>query len=821
VVILEDVHWADEPSLLLLRHVARTLTDERLLFVVNCREAGATRSAIVSDLVREPGTREIQLTGLSTGHVGAQLASVLGHDVTEDAAAEVRGVTGGNPFFIGELARVLADPGAGGRSSSVTTSLRDAIGARLDRLSPECVQLLQAASVVGPEFPVAVVAAMVGLPNGRWLGFTDEAMGAGLIEPGPIPGEHRFVHALVRDAIEAGLASSELVRLHRRAAEALEDAYASRLEPHLFDVARHWAVAAAEGDGAIAAGWLRRAAEEAMRGLAFEEAARLFRQAIDVGGSELEDAARCRLLLGVGAALHESADVDGRLDACLAAAAVARRAGRPDLVAEAALILEGVFGHPQSDFATRRLCEEALAGLDPDHNALHARVEARFAEACMYLGDVESARPASEKALVRAEECGDGDALVAALHARQLVCEGPDGVEERQRLAERMLALGRERRSPRAEMWGRLWKVDAFFERGDLVAVARELETLEPLAREVGGPWAQWQVLRVQAVLAQSRARFADARRLADAAFQAIAGTGHPIAGLPRGALLQSVGHHIGQDRESLAAHRLADATADQVHFPPGVVMMVLGAAHLLVEAGRLREAANLYRSLGPVAGWRPPGHATLAAGSLGIGVATALDASDDVAALRRALVPYRGLHVASGAGAVAYLGPVELWLGVAEAYLGLLDDAVADLERAVRGCAVSGADGFHSEAQLELATVLARRSGRGDLSRARSLVADAARQATELGMTPIASKARDLIGQLDAAEGPAPLSRREREVAELVAKGMTNREIAGQLYLSDRTAQNHVQHILTKLGLSNRSQIAVWMTGQKNEHRR
>lgn len=725
----------------------------------------------------------------------------------------MRALTGGNPFFVGEMARVLGDLRAGAPSSLVTSSVREAIGARLHRLSPQCVRLLQAASIVGRQFPVALVASMIDLPVTGCLGSFDEADAAGLVEVGPTHAEYQFVHALVRDAITAGLPASERVRLHGSAAEAIEEAYAGRLEPHLFDLARHWAVAAVRGDAATAAGWIQRAAVEAMRRLAFEEAARLFRLALDVGGADLNDTDRCRLMLDVGAALHASADVNGRLDACLQAAAVARRIGRPDLVAAAALILEGVFGHPESDLATRRLCEEAMATLDPEHTVLRARITARFAEACMYLGDVESAAPASEKALVLAEECGDRGALVAALHARQLVCEGPDGVEERERLAERMLALGGQGRNPRVEMWAHLWQVDACFERGDLLGVARELETLGPLAQEVGGPWARWQFLRGQGVLAQAQARFTDARRLAGQAFDAIARTDHPFAALPRAGLLQTVGHHIGQDRKSLGAYGLVDTTVEAADLPTPGVMMVLGPAHLLVEAGRLDEAAALYRSLGPVTRWRPQAHGTLAAYAFGIGVAMALDAADDVATLRRLLAPYLGLHVASGAGAVAYFGPVELWLGVAARYLGLLDDAVSDLERAVRACAVSGADGFHAEAQYELAAALARRADRGDLARARSLVADAARQATELGMAPIAFNAGHLIQHLDAGDPPTPLTRREREVAELVAKGLTNREIAAQLYLSERTAQNHVQHILTKLDLSNRSQIAVWMT--------
>ena len=139
-------------------------------------------------------------------------------------------------------------------------------------------------------------------------------------------------------------------------------------------------------------------------------------------------------------------------------------------------------------------------------------------------------------------------------------------------------------------------------------------------------------------------------------------------------------------------------------------------------------------------------------------------------------------------------------------------------LEHAVKGCAVNGAAGFHAEAQYELAAALARRSRPGDRARARSLVADAASRAMALGMAPVTAKATRLLDELHA-EPPFPLTRREREVAELLAEGLTNREIAARLHLSERTAQNHVQHILTKLGLANRSQVAVWVTGRRFEH--
>jgi len=175
VIILDDLHWADQPTLLLLQHVARTLTDERLLFVVNYRETELTHAAILANLLREPVTREMHLAGLPAPAVGRHLASVVGHDVSDDEAEEVYALTRGNPFFVGEIGRVLEDRRAGARSSLVTASVREAIGARLQRLSPECVRLLQAASIVGRDLPVALVSAVVGLPVAGCLGPLDEA----------------------------------------------------------------------------------------------------------------------------------------------------------------------------------------------------------------------------------------------------------------------------------------------------------------------------------------------------------------------------------------------------------------------------------------------------------------------------------------------------------------------------------------------------------------------------------------------------------------------------------------------------------------------
>lgn len=191
--------------------------------------------------------------------------------------------------------------------------------------------------------------------------------------------------------------------------------------------------------------------------------------------------------------------------------------------------------------------------------------------------------------------------------------------------------------------------------------------------------------------------------------------------------------------------------------------------------------------------------------------VAAVLGETDDAAALYDLLAPYRGHNMASGMTAMVYFGPVELWLGVGAAHLGRLDEAVAHLEHAERSCAENGAAGFRVEAQFELALALLAGDRPGDVDRAQVLLRTARAKAAALGMAALGEKITALGRRLDGADPTRALTRREREVADLLSQGLTNRELAKRLFIAERTAENHVQHILAKLGLSNRSQLAVW----------
>ena len=176
----------------------------------------------------------------------------------------------------------------------------------------------------------------------------------------------------------------------------------------------------------------------------------------------------------------------------------------------------------------------------------------------------------------------------------------------------------------------------------------------------------------------------------------------------------------------------------------------------MLADVGRLREAAAVFRRLGPASEWQESPHAMLFTWAVGIATALAVGADDDVATLRAKLGAWRGHHVVNGRYAMAYGGPVELHLGRAAAHLGLVDDAIADLEQAVKSCTENGAEGYRAEAEYELASALVRRSSPGDLARARTVVVEALRRTDELGMPPIRARAKELLDRIDTASAVA-----------------------------------------------------------------
>jgi len=310
--------------------------------------------------------------------------------------------------------------------------------------------------------------------------------------------------------------------------------------------------------------------------------------------------------------------------------------------------------------------------------------------------------------------------------------------------------------------------------------------------------------------------RYGEARGFAEDAFAVMDGMGHPLAFGACSAILGQAGLHIG-----FAASGLTTLWQSvPAKFQPEVsdsankiasVFPALTTALMCLQRGDRTGAETAYAHAGPPRSWAPNPALLLSCWAHGLPVAIGLGQTDHIEYLAAQFEPFRGQHVANGAGVGVYMGPVELQLGKAATALGRLDAAVDDLRTAVESCAANGARGYGVETATELTAALLRRDEPGDRAEALRLLDAASPEAERLEMAPFIRRIAALRVEPATTDPESPLSRREQQVAQLVARGLTNRQIAEELFVSERTAENHVQHILAKLGLSNRTQIATW----------
>lgn len=309
LLILDDLHWAAKPTLLLLRHLLRFGDHARVQIVGTYRSTDLDRShplaAMLADLHRDGTANRLNLGGLDEEDVTTYVVEA-GYD-DEELAHALASVTGGNPFFLIEALRHVDESGGVWDQSTLPQGVREAVSRRLSRLPTETNKALATAAVVGSRFALELVEQVVG---DDLVDAFDEARRAGIVieEPG---GNYRFNHAIVRQSLLAELASVRRMRLHQRIAATLEtlpgadDELLAELAHHYFECA--WA-----GNAAKAVFYCRRAADQAMSRLAYEGAADLYHRALHAL-EELDDelpdrddqtaellVARCEALLAAG-----------------------------------------------------------------------------------------------------------------------------------------------------------------------------------------------------------------------------------------------------------------------------------------------------------------------------------------------------------------------------------------------------------------------------------------------------------------------------------------------------------------------------------------
>ena len=530
LLILDDLHWADKPTLLLLRHLLRHPRLTGLLVVGTFRhvEVGIDHPLVdlLNDLRRERRYDRLTLPGLDDDATQAFVADRLGRPVTPEFVRRLREQTEGNVFFIEETIRALIESGLSDEETVTEAALErlgvpegvsEIVGRRVSLLSALAVEALTVASVVGRDFRLAIVAEIVGAPSEDVMCALEESMAAGLVvEAADCIDHFAFSHALVREVLYSRLSVSRRVRLHHCVAEALETLAQSQIVnpaelAHHFLLARHFTGPEPGRRYAIAAG--ARATEL----LAYEEAVEHYGQAVTLFEDD-DEAQRCEVLLALGRAQWRAGSDAARLTFRTAADSAALRRDA-DQLARAAL------GHSaryhESGYAgtrDRELLQEALAALGSEDSPRRVFVLSRLAENVAFAAEEhELASALIAEADAMARRLGDENVLLAALLARHATLLEVRHLDERLRVSEEFMGLDghRELLAERHH-----WRLYDLLEGGDVKAALAEQPRLETLAKRMRQP--QWHSIALgwRGIWAELAGDVAEAERCAEECLQ-------------------------------------------------------------------------------------------------------------------------------------------------------------------------------------------------------------------------------------------------------------------------------------------------------------
>ncbi|MEE8347866.1 MAG: protein kinase, partial [Dehalococcoidia bacterium] len=358
ILFLDDLQWADEPSLLLLQHLARGFAADRIMILgcysdVEVEDSGALSAALAS-LRREQSFQRVLVRGLSAEEVLGLMSALGEQEVPEEFVRAIYRETEGNPLFVEELLKHLIEEGKlaleeGKWVSStgvvpqldIPEGIRDIGRRRLSRLSEECRGILTLTSAMPAGFSFELLREVSGEDENRLLDLLDEALRVQVVRERKgerFGNTYELAHTVLRRTLYGQLNSTRRVRLHRQIGDAIERLYSANLEPHLTELAYHFSHAAPGGDVDKAIDYARRAGERAAALLAHEEAARMYRmalRALDVRGTE--DAPRCELLLSLGEAQTKAGQGEQAVSVLLEAFALTERLDDAELMARAAL----------------------------------------------------------------------------------------------------------------------------------------------------------------------------------------------------------------------------------------------------------------------------------------------------------------------------------------------------------------------------------------------------------------------------------------------------------------------------------------------------
>jgi hypothetical protein len=708
-IALEDVHVADRSSLTLLGHLLQAAPDARLLVVLTYRSAelspGHALGGLLDDLDRDRRLSRVPLRGLPEAAVARFFPADA--DVGSGALRALHERTAGNPFFLRELVRLLAERGELHGDEATLPALvpdrvREVVGRRLEPLEPATRDVLAIAGVVGRPFTIAGVARIGGLGRENVAQALQPALSGRLLEPRPdAPGRFGFAHAIVRDAVYDELPPAQRARLHASVAAVLRESLEAGGEATAAEAAHH-ALAAARSGGDPEPAWelSLEAAHEAAGLQAHAEAAAHYAGALEALelGVEVGAAVRLETSLALAAATFAAGDIDAARRRFRSVAAAARRSGAAGIHARAALGFSEVQPYGLIDTDAIALLQEALDLLPPHDSALRARASARLGQRLDPVTDQTRREALVDEGVAMARRLGDDEALVSLLAAAALVNWPPERDAVRRDATEEVLA-----RAARADLaaifWARMTRLRDALKAGQLDVVDAELDHLARLSADSRRTYYRWYLLVLQAARETFAGRLAAGERLAEEAAELNRRSG----GADQEHTAQRVALALQRRRPREAPLvPLRDYAAQHPALPVWRALLAQVEWGLGADEARRTAAACMRDGLAPLL--RTPdwlcGLVLLAEP-----VAT-WGTPEEVDRLAGALAEHAGRNAVMDDACAAF-GPVARALGVLEAAAGRPEAAEAHFERAAELAARWGAPGW------ELAAIVDRvRSG-------------------------------------------------------------------------------------------------------------
>jgi hypothetical protein len=737
VLVLDDLHWADQASLILLDFLAHELAAAPVCIVATYRDARLPRGHPFAEFLGEARRAEsVQLRGLSDEEVARYVEATAGAAPGPRLAGAIHRHTEGNPFYVAELVRLLHSEGRLGDDAEVAAdvphTVRDVVRRRLHQRSDACDEVLAAASVLGRDFRVDVVRDVTGRPGPEVLEALDEAVAAHFVlDERDDAGRARFAHALVRETVYLELPRRRRLELHFEVASVLERRAEAGGEADLDQLAHHFFAAAELGGADRAVEWSRRAGARADASLAYEEAVAHRRRALQA--LELDDPGdarrRCLLLLELGEAETRAGELDAGRERFVRAGELAARQGFPDELARAALGATAWHDYGLLDTVGVRLLEDALAALPAEDTPLRARVLGLLSTR---LGPARRAErdALSAEAVAMARRLGDPAATSTLLKYRAFAIRDPATLDEQLEAAGESLRLAQEGGDLEGTVWSRLCRLVCLLERGDVARADVELEAYASAADELRQSYFCWYATMLRGTRALLAGDFEDGEALSRDAL-AVREEQEPgeaeihvaqmvMLGLQRGTL--------GELERGAELRRLA-----------GLYSLVpaweaMAAAHALA-AGREAEAREaLDRAARDGFAAVRGTDDRLSALVVLAGICAELGAAEHAAALHSLLEPWAG-HCAVLDYGWAVLGSVSRPLGALATLLGRHDEAVARYEAAARLDTAMGAHPWVAHDLIGHAEALLARGGPDAPEAAAAILAAAAPIVTGLGM--------------------------------------------------------------------------------------